>query len=85
MTRNLWCIYFYFEHMVCLSCQFEMYVNIMLENKKIVQDGCVKRTRGAMILPEGKRKEGPWETSPFLPSINLRTHPNSSMCLEEAN
>ena len=46
MTRNVWFIYFYLDHMVGLSCQFEMYVNIMLGNNKMVQDGCVKSTRG---------------------------------------
>ena len=44
--------------MVKLSCQSEIYVNIMLENIKMAQDGCVKRTRGAMIPPKGKRKVG---------------------------
>ena len=48
--------------MIGLSFQFKMYVNIMLEINKMVQYGCVKSTRGAMIPPEGKRKGSLWET-----------------------
>ena len=50
---------FLLDYMIDLSCQFEMYVNIMLEINKRVQDGCVKSTRGDLIPPEGKRKGGP--------------------------
>ena len=46
--------------MIGLSCQFEMYLNIMLEIHKMVKDG-VKTARGAMIAPEMKRKAGLWE------------------------
>ena len=49
---------FIFYCMVVLSCRLEMYVRNMLEINKMVQDGCVKRTRGVMIPPEGKRKGG---------------------------
>ena len=38
----------------------------MLENNKMVQYGCVKSTRGAMIPLEGKRKVGLWETKSFV-------------------
>ena len=65
MSRNVWFIYVYLDHMVGLSCQFEMYVNIMLGNKKMVQDGCIKSIRGAMIPLEGKRKGGLWDTKSF--------------------
>ena len=69
--------------MISLSCQFKMYVNIMLEINKMVQDGRVKSTRGAMIPPEGKRKGGPFgEKNPMLTSINLRTHLKFVMCFK---
>ena len=51
---------FILDCMVGLSCQFEMYVNIMMEINKMAQDGCVKSTRGAMIPTKGKRKRGLW-------------------------
>ena len=51
----------------------------------MVQDGCVKSTKGDMIPLEGKRKGGPWDTKSFLPSVNFRTRPNSVTCLEEAH
>ena len=60
MARHVRCIYSYLDHMIGLSCQFERYVNIMLEINKMVQDGCVKRTRGVMIPLEGKMKGGIW-------------------------
>ena len=49
--------------MVGLSCQFKMYVNIMLENNKMVQDGCVKRNRGVIRgneSPIGEEERGLW-------------------------
>ena len=46
--------------MVGISCQLKMYVNIMLEIKKMVQYGYGKSTRGGMIALEGKRKRGIW-------------------------
>ena len=52
--------------MISLSFQFEIYVNIMLENNKTVQDGCVKSTIRDMIPPEGKRKGGIWETKSYV-------------------
>ena len=61
--------------MVDLSCQFEMHVNIMLENNKMDQDGRLKRTRWAMIPLEGKRKGALWKLNLMLPSVNLITHP----------
>ena len=54
-------IYFHLDCVVSLSCQFEIYVNIMLENNEMVQDGCVKNTRGVMIPQEGKTKREPME------------------------
>ena len=52
---------FLLDYIIGLSHKFEMYVNIMLKINKMVQYGCVKRTRGAMIPPEGKRKGGLWK------------------------
>ena len=60
MARNVGYIYICMDHMIVLSCQFKMYVNIMLEINKMVKDGCVKRTRGVMIPLEGKMKGGIW-------------------------
>ena len=37
----------------------------MLEIDKMVQDDCVKSTRGATIPLEGKRKGGLWEVKSF--------------------
>ena len=58
-------VYILLDYMIDLSFQFKMYVNIMLEINKTIQDGCVKSTRGAMISPEGKRRGGLWETKSF--------------------
>ena len=46
--------------MASLSCQFKIYVNIMLEINKMAQDGYVERNGVAMIPPQGKRKGGLW-------------------------
>ena len=51
----------------------------MLEIDKMVQDDCVKSTRGATIPLEGKRKGVLWKLNPMFPSVNLRTHPKFSM------
>ena len=46
------------ENVIGLSCQFKCDVNIMLENNRMVQYGCVKIAIGDMIQLEGKRKYG---------------------------
>ena len=46
------------DQVVVLSWWLKIYENIILQNNKMAQDGCVKRTRGAMIPLEGKRKGG---------------------------
>ena len=73
---------FLLDYMIGLLCQFEMYVNIMLENNKMVPNGCVKSTRRAMISPKGRGNGAYGRLNPLLSSVNLRTHPNSSMCFE---
>ena len=44
----------------------------MCINNKMVQDVCVKSTKGDMISPYGKRKGGLWGTNRLMPSGNLR-------------
>ena len=52
--------------MIDLSCQFEMYANVMMKNNKMVQDGCVKRTKRSVIPPEAKKRQGLWETKSYV-------------------
>ena len=59
-------IFFYLDPMVVLSCQFEMNVDIMLQINKMVQYGCVKSTREAIIPLVGKRKRGIWENKSYI-------------------
>ena len=58
--------YILLDDMNELSCHFEMYVNIMLKINKMIQYGCVKRTIGDMMTPQGKSKGGLWETKSYV-------------------
>ena len=55
-----------------------MYANIMLENNKMVQDGCIKSTRGAMIPQGGSRKGGLWENKSFV--VMCQPYNSSKIC-----
>ena len=62
----------------------KIYVNLILENNKMVQDGYVNSTIGVMIPLEAKRKEDLWENKSYFPSVILRTHPFSTLCLKSS-
>ena len=52
--------------MVGLPCQFEIYVKIMFENNRMVEDGYLKRIIGAIIPSKGKRKGRLWKTESYV-------------------
>ena len=47
----------------------------MMENNKMVQDDCVKNTRGDTIPLKRKINGDPWDIEPFISSVDVRTHP----------
>ena len=51
---------FLLDCVIGLSCQFEMYVNIMLTNNKMVQDIYVNITIG-VVSTRGEEERGLWE------------------------